>query len=68
MTYVYGFFIASNKERYSAAVATVTGLTVAGFPVAILCGLLTPKEPLNLFPFAVFLSPLPMFNLLLVLM
>ncbi len=45
-----------------SAVGAGAGLTAAGFPVAILCGLLTPNEPLNLFPFAVFLSPLPMIN------
>jgi hypothetical protein len=34
---------------------------VSVFLIAILCGRHLPKDPLNLFPFAVFLSPRPMF-------
>jgi hypothetical protein len=36
--------------------------SIAGAIDASLCGLDTPYEPLNLFPFAVLLSPLPICN------
>jgi hypothetical protein len=44
-----------NQSTYQLYLAAflATGLTV------VLVGLLLPKEPLNIFPFFVFLSPLP---------
>jgi hypothetical protein len=56
--------LAFSIDNVFAAVAfgAATFAAAALAPLlATLCGLLTPKEPLNLFPLAVFLSPLPIF-------
>lgn len=50
-----------SKQDIKKLVPKIYAFTAA-FLVAILCGRLLPKEPLNLFPLAVFLSPLPIVN------
>ena len=62
-TSTHGAFGAVAFSVFAAvALGAATFAAAALAPLlATLCGLLTPKEPLNLFPLAVFLSPLPIF-------
>jgi hypothetical protein len=51
--------LATLREKYYALV-TVSAFTTGLVILLAFAGLLLPNEPWNLFPFAVFLSPLPM--------
>jgi hypothetical protein len=55
-------FSASLATAFLAGLAAFSALGAAAF-FSIDCGLELPYEPLNLFPFAVRLSPLPMIYL-----
>jgi hypothetical protein len=58
-------FSVSLAAAFLAGLAAFSALGAAAF-LATVCGLELPYEPLNLFPFAVRLSPLPMIILLFV--
>jgi hypothetical protein len=62
---VTSFSVVSLAAAFLAGLAAFATLGVTVF-VGSVCGLELPYEPLNLFPFAVRLSPLPMIILLFV--
>ena len=54
------YFFPAMAEPITEGVKTYAGFTTGFFDLVGLAGLLLPNEPWNLFPLAVFLSPLPM--------